>query len=141
MAQGLTQCRAILRIEAELERMASDQAGPPPLCSSGRQEPQLTCKQVVWFLAPTVSLCDQQSKVVKDQVPWVQSKLVTGANNVDSWSAVTWEKALTNVKIIITTHQVLLDALIHGFVKISSLALLVFDEGRTLPLTLGHSQC
>lgn len=92
----------------------------------------LTCWQIIWFLTPTVSLCAQQYEVVKTQIPQVQSKLITGADSVDSWKGVTWETALINVKIVITTHQVLLDALLHGFVNISTLALLVFDEGETL---------
>ena len=29
-----------------------------------------------------------------------------------------------------STYQILLDALSHGFVKLDSLALIVFDEGR-----------
>lgn len=89
---------------------------------------------MIWFLAPTVPLCNQQFEVLKSQIPWVQEKVITGgANSVDSWSASTWETALINVKIVITTPQVLLDALLHGFVGISALALLVFDEGRSLP--------
>lgn len=85
---------------------------------------------MIWFLAPTVPLCNQQFEVLKAQIPWVQEKVITGAVGVDSWSASTWDTALINVKIVITTPQVLLDALLHGFVNISSLALLVFDEGK-----------
>ncbi|KAF3765860.1 dicer-like endonuclease [Cryphonectria parasitica EP155] len=101
---------AILRIKAELEEMPEG--------------------QVVWFLTPTVSLCAQQYAVVKAQIPSVQTKIVTGADKVDSWSSTTWDGALLNVKVIITTPQVLLDALLHGFVNISSLALMVFDEAH-----------
>jgi len=36
---------------------------------------------------------------------------------------------LNNVRIVVSTHQVLLEALTHGFVKLSKLALLIFDEG------------
>ncbi|ROW12958.1 hypothetical protein VPNG_04661 [Cytospora leucostoma] len=108
---GKTQV-AILRIEAELEKMASD--------------------QVIWFLAPTKPLCAQQFGVIKTQIPSVQIKMITGANNVDNWSKSTWEGALINVNVVVSPHQVLLDALIHGFVKISSLALIIFDEGKTI---------
>lgn len=85
---------------------------------------------MIWFLAPTVSLCAQQYEVMKTQIPSVQTKLITGANQVDSWSRSTWEGALVNVKIVVTTNQVLLEALLHGFVQISSLALLILDEGK-----------
>ncbi|CAN8103593.1 unnamed protein product [Discula destructiva] len=106
---GKTQV-AILRMEAELASMASD--------------------QLIWFLAPTKSLCNQQFEVIHKQIPQVQSKLIVGDDDVDSWSIATWDTALINVKIVITTHQVLLDALLHGFVNFSSLALLVFDEAH-----------
>lgn len=87
---------------------------------------------MIWFLAPTVALCAQQFEVVKLQIPSVQTKLITGAEKVDSWSSSTWDGALVNVKIVITTPQVLLDALVHGFVQISTLALLILDEGECL---------
>jgi ERCC4-related helicase len=37
---------------------------------------------------------------------------------------------LKNVRIVLSTHQVLLDALSHGFVGMQRLALLVFDEAH-----------
>ncbi|POS74069.1 RNase3 domain-containing protein [Diaporthe helianthi] len=106
---GKTQV-AVLRIRAELERMSSD--------------------KLIWFLAPTVSLCDQQFGVIKTQIPSVLAKIITGADNVESWSVSAWKAVLINVNLVVTTHQVLLDALLHGFVKISSLALLIFDEAH-----------
>lgn len=86
--------------------------------------------QLIWFLAPTVSLCDQQFGVIKTQIPSVLPKMITGSDRVDSWARSTWESVLVNVRLVVTTHQVLLDALLHGFVQISSLALIIFDEGR-----------
>lgn len=67
---------------------------------------------------------------MKLQIPSVEPKIITGSDNLDSWSESTWQCALINVKIVITTPQVLLDALVHGFVRISSVALLIFDEGQ-----------
>lgn len=95
--------------------------------------------QMIWFLAPTVSLCDQQFGVIKTQIPSVLPKIVTGSDKVDSWSISTWEGVLVNVKVVITTHQVLLDALLHGFVQISSLALIIFDEGNTISISFRYS--
>lgn len=88
-----------------------------------------------------MSLCAQQYEVVKTQIPSIQTKLITGANMVDSWSRSTWDGALVNVKIVITTPQVLFDALTHGFVKISALALLILDEGWCLTLLRTLSLC
>ena len=41
-----------------------------------------------------------------------------------------WDDALRNINIVVYTHQVLLDALIHGFVRMNKIALLVFDEAH-----------
>jgi ERCC4-related helicase len=40
-----------------------------------------------------------------------------------------WNAVLGDKRIVVSTHAVLADALAHGFVHISRLALLVFDEG------------
>jgi hypothetical protein len=49
---------------------------------------------------------------------------------VDSWSTQkVWDAFLLNVRLVVSTYQVLLDALGHAFVKMGSLALIVFDEG------------
>lgn len=91
--------------------------------------------QMIWFLAPTVSLCDQQFGVIKAQIPSALPKVITGSSNLDSWSESTWEGVLVNVKVVVTTYQVLLDALLHGFVQTSSLALIIFDEGNTISMS------
>lgn len=44
-------------------------------------------------------------------------------------------KLIQQYQIIVSTYQILLDALTHGFVKIKSLALIVLDEGKS-----GHIQ-
>lgn len=94
---------------------------------------------MIWFLAPTVSLCDQQFGMIKAQIPSVLPKIFTGANSPETWCKSTWDGVLVNVKVVLTTHQVLLDALLHGFVQISSLALIIFDEGNTFSMTSGLS--
>lgn len=61
--------------------------------------------------------------------------LLTGADNVDRWSEQRiWDAVLEEVRIVVSTHAVLADALSHGFVKMSRLALIVFDEGI-------HNEC
>lgn len=107
---GKTQV-AVLRIRAELEEGASD--------------------KLVWFVAHNVELCAQQHSVLQSQIPAVQTKLLLGSDNVDSWSnQETWNAVLLNVKIVVSTPQVLCDALSHGFVQMGSLSLLVFDEAH-----------
>lgn len=93
--------------------------------------------QIVWFLAPTISLCSQQFEVLKTQIPEVQIKFLSGDDNVDSWSdQQTWDAVLLNVRVVVSTYQILLDAMSHAFVPMSRLSLIVFDEG----LWVGHSE-
>lgn len=56
--------------------------------------------------------------------------MLSGNDNVDYWTEQSvWDGVLKNVRIALSTHQVLLDALTHGFVEMNKLALLIFDEG------------
>lgn len=62
-------------------------------------------------------------------------KLLTGNDNVETWSGKTWEAILEGVRIVVSTYQVLFDALSHAFVRINDLALIVIDEGSYLSLS------
>ncbi|KAI5928036.1 RNase3 domain-containing protein [Camillea tinctor] len=107
---GKTQV-AVLRIQAELEKSPAD--------------------KMVWFLVPTLALCDQQYEVVKSQIPAVQVKVLSGAYNYDTWSEQRiWDDYLQNVRVVVATYQVLVDAVNHGFVPFQRLCLLVFDEAH-----------
>ncbi|PHH63139.1 hypothetical protein CDD81_6290 [Ophiocordyceps australis] len=106
---GKTQV-AVLRIKHELEK-----------CESGK---------IIWFVAPTVSLCAQQSRVIGEQVTWTSMKLLTGNENVDAWSPLLWTLILSKVGIVVSTPQVLCDALSHAYVGMDRLALIIFDEAH-----------
>ncbi|KAJ5772613.1 hypothetical protein N7520_003142 [Penicillium odoratum] len=107
---GKTQI-AVLRIKAELENGASE--------------------KLVWFLAPTVALCIQQHDVIASQLSSVKIRTLTGLDNVDRWTEqATWNKVLRDVRVVVSTHAVLADALSHGFVRMSQLSLIVFDEAH-----------
>jgi ERCC4-related helicase len=47
-----------------------------------------------------------------------------------------WDAALKNIRIVISTHAILQDALEHSFVGMSRISLLIFDEGRLTLLLL-----
>lgn len=86
--------------------------------------------QLVWFIAPTVVLAQQQYNDIFQQLAEFHPRIITGADNVDHWSSpAVWDTVLLNVRIVVSTPQVLLDALTHAFVQLNRLALLVFDEG------------
>ncbi|KAJ5718630.1 hypothetical protein N7488_004276 [Penicillium malachiteum] len=107
---GKTQI-AVLRIMAELEISGPD--------------------KIVWFLAPTVALCMQQHEVISSQIPAVKARTLTGMDNVDRWTEQSvWDKVLEDVRVVVSTHAVLSDALNHGFVRISGLSLIIFDEAH-----------
>lgn len=83
-------------------------------------------------MAPTVALCEQQYLVLEREHPFVQIKFLSGADNVDRWSTqALWDAVLLNVRVVVSTYQILLDALTHAFVPMSRIALLVFDEGKS----------
>ncbi|KAI1344072.1 RNase3 domain-containing protein [Xylariaceae sp. FL0016] len=106
---GKTQV-AVLRIQAELER---------------------SLEKIVWFLAPTVALCEQQFRVLESQVSGVQMKLLLGSDNMDTWSEQRiWDDCLRNVQVVVSSYQVLYDAISHGFLHFGWLSLIVFDEAH-----------
>lgn len=80
-----------------------------------------------------MTLCEQQSKVFETNLPAYGSIVLSGEDNVDHWSdQAVWDAVFSNVRVVISTHQVLLDALTHAFLKLSRLALLIFDEGTEI---------
>ncbi|KAK0948551.1 Dicer-like protein 2 [Friedmanniomyces endolithicus] len=102
---------AVARIRAELERSAPT--------------------KLIWFLANSVELSRQQLGVLRTHLPAYQILSLTGQDGVDNWSRQhIWDAVLANVRIVVGTPAVLKDALTHGFVRISRLALLVFDEAH-----------
>lgn len=85
----------------------------------------------MWFLAPTVALVTQQHKVIASHIPSAKTRILTGQDSVETWTdQAIWNNVLKDIRIVCSTHAVLSDALNHGFVRMSQLALLVFDEGK-----------
>jgi ERCC4-related helicase len=73
----------------------------------------------------------QQYKVISSNIPGVKSRTLTGLDKVELWTdQVIWDAVLQDVRIVVSTHAVLADALGHGFVNITQIALMVFDEGE-----------
>lgn len=69
--------------------------------------------------------------MISSQIPAARTRLLLGLDNVDRWSEQRiWDAALKDVQIVVSTHAILADALTYGFVRMTKLALLVFDEGR-----------
>jgi ERCC4-related helicase len=86
--------------------------------------------KMIWFLAPNVALCEQQYEVFSANLPGYGIQMLSGQDGVDHWTEQsTWDAVLCNIRIVMSTPQVLYDAMAHGFVKMNQLALLIFDEG------------
>lgn len=87
--------------------------------------------QVSWFLAPTVALIEQQRCAIKSHLS-VPVGLITGDAAPDQWKdASLWSRVLKSNRIIVSTPQILLDALSHSYVSLEThISLLVFDEAH-----------
>lgn len=87
-------------------------------------------RKSIWFLAPKGILSCQQHDVIVKNLPGYQSRLFLGSDNVQYWSTQKiWDDLLKNIRIVVSTPQILLDALGSGFVNINQVALIVIDEG------------
>lgn len=75
-------------------------------------------------------------------IPSAKTRVLTGLDNVDRWTEQTiWDNVLQDIRVVVSTHAVLADALTHGFVRVSQLALIIFDEGRKeLPSLMAFSK-
>ena len=118
---GKTQV-AVHRIRYQLEHPRRSQSG-------SQSSTQPANEQLVWFMAPSVALCEQQYRVLAEHLPAYLTKKLLGSDGVDKWTQKRlWDLALANVQIVVSTPAVLADALTHGFVPMPRLALLIFDE-------------
>ena len=101
---------ACLRIEAELRR---------------------TPGKLVWFTAPNVVLAEQQHHFLSSQLPEYQMRTLLGYDKVDLWrNQKVWDAALAGMHVVVSTPQVLLDALNNAFIRLSNISLLVIDEAH-----------
>ena len=85
--------------------------------------------QLSWFVAPTVALVQQQRDVIATHIP-VSVGLVSGASDPHQWKDPSlWRGILDTHRVMVTTPQVLLDALRHGYANLGAdISLLIFDE-------------
>jgi ERCC4-related helicase len=88
-------------------------------------------------MVPLVELCYQQHGVITRMVPAATTKIIVGTDGPERWSSQSiWNEALAGVHVVISTYAVLRDALTHGFVRMKSISLLIFDEGTLINFQL-----
>ncbi|KAL6232282.1 ATP-dependent helicase dcl2 [Aspergillus navahoensis] len=87
--------------------------------------------KLIWFLAPTVALCQQQHRVISQHVPAAKSRTLLGLDKVELWTEqAIWDAILEDIQVVVSTPAVLLDAMTHGFLRLSRLGLIIFDEAH-----------
>ncbi|KAK0444119.1 hypothetical protein EV421DRAFT_2081413 [Armillaria borealis] len=103
---------AVLRLKIEVER-----------------EPRKVC--ISWFLVPTVALSEQQCRVIRAALP-VSVGLISGSLEPNQWKdASLWRKVIETHRIVVSTPQVLLDALRHSYIQMGrDIGLMIFDEAH-----------
>ncbi|KAL0955017.1 hypothetical protein HGRIS_003938 [Hohenbuehelia grisea] len=101
---------ALLRMKNEIERKAN---------------------KISWFLTPTVALCEQQFNVIKAALP-VSVGIIIGALQPDQWKDPDlWKTVVNTHEVVVSTPQVLLDALRHAYLDMGrDIGLLVLDEAH-----------
>uniref|UniRef100_A0A182JTE0 Dicer-2 n=1 Tax=Anopheles christyi TaxID=43041 RepID=A0A182JTE0_9DIPT len=80
-----------------------------------------------FFLANTVALAKQQAQFFTRHMPF-NVRLYTSEVNVDAWKSDRWHHEFTEGQIIVSTSQILLDVLRHGYMTPANINLIVFDE-------------
>lgn len=108
---------------------------PPSIPSSSSSASSQ--RKVSFFLVNLVPLVHQQSSVIAGNSTLSVGKLYGELKDslrsksqlsVDNWREPQWSALLASHQVVVSTAQCFLDALIHGFVKMSNLNLLIFDE-------------
>lgn len=122
-----------MRIKTELERNPHKvRRKKKKHCTSDvHSSTDANCEKLIWFLTPTVALCQQQHQAISAHIPAMRARTLTGLDKVELWTDQTvWDAVLQDVQVVFSTHAVLADAMSHGFVRIGQLSLMIFDEGK-----------
>ncbi|CAL5068828.1 unnamed protein product [Urochloa decumbens] len=82
--------------------------------------------EVCVFLAPTIPLVRQQAIVIADSTNFKVQRYYGSGKNLRDHQA--WEKEMAEYEVLVMTPQIFLHNLRHCFIKMDSVALLVFDE-------------
>ena len=92
-----------------------------------------TLQSVTWGLQHdisivyTVPLAIQQAKVI-DKHTDLKVKHYIGEMGVDLWDKTVWQKEFNENNVLVMTALIFLNLLNHGYIKLSQVNLLIFDE-------------
>ncbi|KAG2573270.1 endoribonuclease Dicer homolog 4 isoform X3 [Panicum virgatum] len=83
-------------------------------------------REVCIFLAPTIPLVRQQAMVIADSTNFKVQRYYGSGKSLRDHKA--WENEMAEYEVLVMTPQIFLRNLRHCFIKMDSVALLVFDE-------------
>lgn len=86
-------------------------------------------KRTAFFVVDKVALCMQQYLVVRANLPFPVNKFF-GDMHPSQQDQNYWDSQLDQSMIIVCTAQILLDILANGFIQLSQINLLIFDEAH-----------
>lgn len=89
------------------------------------------------FLAPTVVLVHQQARVIQKYTNF-KVGIYSGDDAKHLKTHIGWEKELQQYEVFVMTPQVLLRNLCHCFMRMETIALLIFDECHYAQLESNH---
>ena len=93
--------------------------------------------KMVVFLVNNVAMLEQQAQFIRDFTGLATGNYC-GADGVDDWGKEKWVKEVLEKSVMVFIHNVLLDAVAHGFISVSSLALLVLVIDECLDAVKNH---
>ncbi|KAH0970234.1 hypothetical protein GBA52_022390 [Prunus armeniaca] len=88
------------------------------------------------FLAPTVALVQQQARVIEDSLDFKVGIYCGSSNQFKNHRD--WEKEMEQYEVLVMTPEILLRNLYHCFIKMESIALLIFDECHHAQVQSNH---
>jgi endoribonuclease Dicer len=80
-----------------------------------------------FFMVNTVALVNQQAAYIRRHSHRSVGEY-SGDLNVDLWTREQWQEELLHHQIMVMTCQIFLNLLLHGYVQLSEVNLLIFDE-------------
>ena len=86
--------------------------------------------KTAFFLVNSVNLVFQQADVLDCGLDGHAVEGICGAMGANLWSKKTWTDHITKHMVIVCTAQVLLDCLMHSFIRIRDINILIFDEAH-----------
>ncbi|KAJ5159977.1 Dicer-like protein 1 [Penicillium canariense] len=85
--------------------------------------------RIAFFLAHSVTLVFQQTAVLQNNLNQNVAHIF-GAMGSDLWDQNTWDDYFSKNMVIVCTGEILTQCLLNGFIKMSQINLLIFDEAH-----------